>query len=81
MPKEAVEAFNYHFIAGWGGYPLVGTADQIADKLANLSRLGLDGTLLNFARHEEQLTRFTKEVIPRLEAKGLRKPFKARPVA
>jgi dimethylsulfone monooxygenase len=81
MPKEAVEAFKYHFIAGWGGYPLVGTADQIADKLANLSRLGLDGTLLNFARYEEQLTRFTKEVIPRLEAKGLRKPFKARPAA
>jgi alkanesulfonate monooxygenase SsuD/methylene tetrahydromethanopterin reductase-like flavin-dependent oxidoreductase (luciferase family) len=76
MPKEALEAFKYHFIAGWGGYPLVGTAEQIADEIEKLSKFGLDGTLVNFARYEEGLTRFTKEVMPLLEQKGLRKPFR-----
>jgi alkanesulfonate monooxygenase SsuD/methylene tetrahydromethanopterin reductase-like flavin-dependent oxidoreductase (luciferase family) len=78
MPKEALESFKYHFIAGWGGYPLIGTAEQIADEIEKLSRFGLDGTLVNFARYEEGLSRFTKEVLPLLEQKGLRKPFRAK---
>src|SRR4051794_1443391 len=28
VAPEAMEAFKFHFIAGWGGYPLVGTAAQ-----------------------------------------------------
>jgi alkanesulfonate monooxygenase SsuD/methylene tetrahydromethanopterin reductase-like flavin-dependent oxidoreductase (luciferase family) len=76
MPKAAVEAFKFHFIAGWGGYPLVGTAAQIADEIEKLSKLGLDGCLLNWARYEEGLARFIDEVMPLLEQKGLRKPFR-----
>jgi alkanesulfonate monooxygenase SsuD/methylene tetrahydromethanopterin reductase-like flavin-dependent oxidoreductase (luciferase family) len=76
MPKEALEAFKFHFIAGWGGYPLVGTAEQVADEIEKLHKLGLDGTLLNWARYEEGLTRFIKEVMPRLEQKGLRMPMR-----
>jgi alkanesulfonate monooxygenase SsuD/methylene tetrahydromethanopterin reductase-like flavin-dependent oxidoreductase (luciferase family) len=81
MPKEALEAFKYHFIAGWGGYPLVGTAEQIADEIEKLSRFGLDGTLVNFARYEEGLGRFINEVMPLLEQKGLRKPIRIRSAA
>ena len=33
-----------HFIAGWGGYPLIGTADQIVEGLQTLSKTGVDGT-------------------------------------
>jgi alkanesulfonate monooxygenase SsuD/methylene tetrahydromethanopterin reductase-like flavin-dependent oxidoreductase (luciferase family) len=76
MPQEALEAFKFHFIAGWGGYPLVGTAEQVADEIEKLHKLGLDGTLLNWARYEEGLTRFIKEVMPRLEQKGLRMPMR-----
>lgn len=81
MPKEALEAFKYHFIAGWAGYPLVGTAEQIADKIAALAAMGLDGTLLNWPRYEQGLDRFIREVLPILESKGLRKPFRPKAVA
>jgi alkanesulfonate monooxygenase SsuD/methylene tetrahydromethanopterin reductase-like flavin-dependent oxidoreductase (luciferase family) len=81
MPKEMLEGFKFHFIAGWAGYPLVGTAEQIADEIAKLSAMGLDGTLLNWPRYENGLDRFVKEVLPILEQKGLRKPFKARAMA
>ena len=74
LPKEMLEAAKYHFIAGWGGYPLVGAADRVTDELARLSGAGLDGVLLSFPRYEEGLTRFIAEVIPRLEQQGLRLP-------
>ena len=72
MSQEALEKFKFHFIAGWGGYPLVGTPEQIASEIAKLSRLGLDGTLLNWPRYEEGLARFIKDVLPLLEQMGLR---------
>lgn len=81
MPREMLDGFRFHFIAGWGGYPLVGTAEQIADEIAKLSAMGLDGTLLNWPRYEEGLDRFIEEVVPLLEQKGLRKTFDARSVA
>ena len=41
--KEYLDQFRENFIAGWGGYPLVGTADQVTDKLAEISGTGVDG--------------------------------------
>ena len=34
-------------ISGWGGFPLIGTKEQIVDGLATLSKIGLDGVLLS----------------------------------
>jgi alkanesulfonate monooxygenase SsuD/methylene tetrahydromethanopterin reductase-like flavin-dependent oxidoreductase (luciferase family) len=76
MPREAVEAFKFHFIAGWGGYPLVGTPDQIVGELEMLSSVGLDGCLLNWVNYEVELKQWIDEVMPLLEQAGLRKPFK-----
>ncbi len=72
LPKEMLEAAKYHFVAGWGGYPLVGTAERIASELAKLSGVGLDGVLLSWARYEEGLQRFIADVLPLLEQAGLR---------
>ncbi len=72
LPKEMLEAAKYHYIAGWGGYPLVGTAERITDELELLSGVGLDGVLLSWARYEEGFARFVAEVMPRLEQAGLR---------
>ncbi len=33
LDKETLEGHKAHFIAGHGGYPLVGTAEQITDEL------------------------------------------------
>ena len=63
------------FAAGHGGFPLVGTPDHVADELEKLSQTGLAGTTLAFVDYAEEFPYFRDEVIPRLERKGLRKPF------
>ena len=78
LPKEQLEGAKYHFIAGWGGYPLVGSPSRIADEISKLSSVGLDGALLSWPRYEEGLTRFIDEVMPLVEQAGLRKPSAAR---
>jgi alkanesulfonate monooxygenase SsuD/methylene tetrahydromethanopterin reductase-like flavin-dependent oxidoreductase (luciferase family) len=76
MPADQLETMRSHFIAGWGGYPLVGTAEQIVDKLANLTSLGLAGTLLHWPRYLEGEKQFVAEVLPLVEQAGLRKPHR-----
>jgi dimethylsulfone monooxygenase len=76
LPPEMLEAAKYHFIAGFGGYPLVGTKDRIASEMQKLSAVGLDGALLSWPRYDEGLTRFIAEVLPLLEQMDLRIPVK-----
>jgi alkanesulfonate monooxygenase SsuD/methylene tetrahydromethanopterin reductase-like flavin-dependent oxidoreductase (luciferase family) len=75
LPAHVLEEFKFHFIAGWSGFPLVGTPEQIADKLLMLSRNGLDGTALSFVNFQEELPQFIREVVPLLEQAGLRRPL------
>lgn len=60
--------------AAGGGVELVGTAESVAEKLEALSRAGLDGILLKSIEPEAMLERFGRDVLPRLEQAGLRKP-------
>ena len=71
--KEALGMFRDRFAAGHGGFPLVGTPDQIADLLEQLSDTGISGTTLAFVDYAKEFPYFRQEVLPRLEAKGLRK--------
>ena len=73
---EALANFRDRFAAGHGGFPLVGTPDHIADQLERLSSAGLAGTTLAFVDYAKEFPYFRQEVIPRLERKGLRQPFK-----
>jgi alkanesulfonate monooxygenase SsuD/methylene tetrahydromethanopterin reductase-like flavin-dependent oxidoreductase (luciferase family) len=70
--KEAFEGLKSQFMAGYCGYPLIGTAEMIADGLAKLSELGFNGSLLSWVDYEAGLKRFNAEVMPLLEQKGLR---------
>lgn len=63
--------------AAGGGFPLVGTPDSVAAKLRTLCDAGLDGMLLTALEPEKMLDRWAEEMMPRLEAGGLRKPFTA----
>jgi dimethylsulfone monooxygenase len=73
VPPERLEEFKRHFIAGYAGYPLVGTKEQIVDKLAALSQeVGLDGVLLHWARFERDLIEFRDKTFPLLKQAGLR---------
>ncbi|MGF3022859.1 LLM class flavin-dependent oxidoreductase [Methylobacterium aquaticum] len=71
---EAVRAFRKRFAAGAGGSALVGTAEDIAARLAVLSEAGLDGVLLIWVDFVDGLRRFTADVLPLLEKRGLRSP-------
>jgi FMNH2-dependent dimethyl sulfone monooxygenase len=72
MTPEAVRAMKEHFIAGWGGYPLVGSNDQVVDGLAKLADIGLDGTVMSWPRYEDGMRQFQRVTLPALKEAGLR---------
>lgn len=74
MPSDLLESLRTRYAAGFGGFPLVGTADRIADKLGMLSSAGLDGVLLTWVDYADGIKRFNRDVLPRLEQDGLRSP-------
>jgi alkanesulfonate monooxygenase SsuD/methylene tetrahydromethanopterin reductase-like flavin-dependent oxidoreductase (luciferase family) len=72
MSGDALQAMKEHFIAGWGGYPLVGTREQVVDGLQRLSDMGLDGTLLSWPRYIEGMRDFQAGTLPLVRQAGLR---------
>jgi FMNH2-dependent dimethyl sulfone monooxygenase len=76
LSPEALGAFRKRFAAGAGGSGLVGTAEDIAARLDELSEAGLDGVLLTWVDFTDGLRRFG-DVMPLLEARGLRAPFRS----
>ena len=79
LPAEVIDQFRFHLKAGWGGYPLVGTADHIVDQLGKLSGIGFDGILLSWVDYLGGLEQWNWDVMPRLEQAGLRRPARRRP--
>jgi FMNH2-dependent dimethyl sulfone monooxygenase len=69
---ELLEKMKTHFIGGWGGYPLVGTKEQVVDGLAMLSRLGLDGVVVSWPRYIEDMRNFQRVTLPLIKQAGLR---------
>jgi dimethylsulfone monooxygenase len=76
IAPEAMAAHKYHFVAGWNGYPLVGTPEQVVDGLQQIADLGLDGCLLSWVDYQGELEQWIAEVMPLLEQAGLRQPFR-----
>jgi dimethylsulfone monooxygenase len=76
LSAEALEGLKAQFVAGWGGFPLVGTPEQIVDALAQASRVGIDGVTLSWVNYEAGLQQWIAEVLPLLEQAGLRQPFR-----
>lgn len=69
---EQLRGMKTHFIGGWGGFPIVGTKEQIVDTLGKLSGCGFNGVLLTFARFHDDMVRFRDTVYPLLLQSGLR---------
>jgi alkanesulfonate monooxygenase SsuD/methylene tetrahydromethanopterin reductase-like flavin-dependent oxidoreductase (luciferase family) len=69
---ERKRAIAELFISGWGGYPLIGTKEQVVDGLAMLSRMGLDGVLLSWPRYEAGMREFRDVTLPLVKQAGLR---------
>ena len=69
---EQLRGMKTHFIAGWGGFPIIGTKEQTVDTLGKLSGCGFNGVLLTFARFHDDLIRFRDKTYPLLVQAGLR---------
>jgi len=72
LPPEMLRAMKIHFMAGWGGYPLIGTGEQIVEGLQTVSKMGFDGTLLSWPRYIDDMRWFQKETMPLIQQAGLR---------
>jgi alkanesulfonate monooxygenase SsuD/methylene tetrahydromethanopterin reductase-like flavin-dependent oxidoreductase (luciferase family) len=74
FPPEAFKMFRDRFAGGHGTYPIVGSPDTVAHELERISNAGFVGTTITMVDYIPELEYFNAEVLPRLEAKGLRKP-------
>ncbi|MCE0765071.1 LLM class flavin-dependent oxidoreductase [Pseudonocardia kujensis] len=65
--------FARYFVAGGGAARVVGTPEQVAAQLQEMSGTGLDGVMLGFLNYKEELADFGEKVMPLLREAGLRK--------
>ena len=72
LDAKTLEGHKAHFIAGHGGYPLVGTAEQIVDELGKLADIGVDGCLISWVDYKNELRQWNAEVLPLMVQAGLR---------
>jgi alkanesulfonate monooxygenase SsuD/methylene tetrahydromethanopterin reductase-like flavin-dependent oxidoreductase (luciferase family) len=72
VPAQERERMFSHLAAGIGGYPLVGTPEQIVDRLSGLSAAGIDGLCLSWVDFESEVPQWIDQVMPLMENAGLR---------
>ena len=70
--EDQMKGMKKHFMAGWGGFPIIGTKEQVVDTLQKLSDVGFDGVLLTFAQFHKGMTEFRDKTYPLLIQAGLR---------
>ena len=75
LDNKTLDGHKAHFIAGHGGYPLVGTAEQIVDELGKLADIGVDGCLISWVDYKNELAQWNTGVLPLMVQAGLRAPF------
>jgi len=72
IPAPALQNLKEHFIAGWVGFPLIGTKEQVVDGLSFLHRAGFDGIVLTWPRYIDGMRQFKAETFPLVQQAGLR---------
>ncbi|GAA2881094.1 LLM class flavin-dependent oxidoreductase [Pseudonocardia halophobica] len=70
-PEVHLQMARYK-VAGWGGMPLVGTAEQIVERLVAYKELGYDGIALGWVDMAQGLAEFNEKVLPLMVEAGLR---------
>jgi alkanesulfonate monooxygenase SsuD/methylene tetrahydromethanopterin reductase-like flavin-dependent oxidoreductase (luciferase family) len=77
FPHDLLALIRDRMAAGHGGFPLVGTPEQVAEGLISLHKAGFSGTTLSFVDYAEEFPYFRDHVLPILEAAGIRRPVQA----
>lgn len=75
MGSEVLAGMRRRMAIG-AGSPMIGSPESIAEQFAAISRVGIDGVIMTWPDYIDGVRRFAKEVLPRLEQMGLRKPFR-----
>jgi alkanesulfonate monooxygenase SsuD/methylene tetrahydromethanopterin reductase-like flavin-dependent oxidoreductase (luciferase family) len=71
------EIVRRNIVHGSSGFPVIGSTETIVDRLEMLSKAGVNGVLVTWLDYPNGLRHFTMEILPILEARGLRKPYKS----
>jgi dimethylsulfone monooxygenase len=74
FPHDLLALIRDRMAAGHGGYPLVGTPEQVAEGIIAIHQTGFRGVALSFVDYAEEFPFFRDNVLPILEAHGLRRP-------
>ncbi|WP_306749584.1 hypothetical protein [Saccharothrix yanglingensis] len=61
---QMLAAFHARFATGHGTRPLIGSPDDIADRIARFHQSGFSGMTLSFVDHLSELDHFAQEVLP-----------------
>jgi len=69
---EMLQKLKEDFMAGWGGYRIQGTKEQVVTELQKLVDVGVDGVLLSWPAFISGMEQFKDEVYPLLVQAGLR---------
>jgi alkanesulfonate monooxygenase SsuD/methylene tetrahydromethanopterin reductase-like flavin-dependent oxidoreductase (luciferase family) len=72
FPHDLLALIRDRFAMGHGGFPLIGTPEQVADGIMQLVNAGFGGTTLSFVDYVEEFPYFRDNVLPILEEKGIR---------
>ena len=75
IPHEVLREKTAHLIAGIGTSHMVGSYDQVVEKMRLLSEAGLDGMALGMVNYIDEFPILRDEILPRLERLGLREKF------
>ncbi|HEV7448270.1 MAG TPA: LLM class flavin-dependent oxidoreductase [Steroidobacteraceae bacterium] len=73
FPHDMLALIRDRMAAGHGGYPLTGTPEQVAEGIISLHEAGFRGTTLSFVDYVEEFPYFRDNVLPILEAHGIRR--------
>ncbi len=66
--KKAIPLMNI-------GYPIIGSPDDVAEKLGRIHGAGISGIAFSLVNYVDELPLLTSEVLPRLERMGMRAPI------
>ncbi len=72
FPHDLLKEIKLQMAMGHGGFPLIGTPDQVAAGIIRLHETGFAGTTLSFVDYVKEFPYFRDEVLPRLEKAGIR---------